>query len=72
MEFKNYGEAIKAVHDCQEPLRKDIADYALKRIEEFEKETGLTVCKATMFLAQAYPDGRYMNVETRVKMDGND
>lgn len=37
MEFKNYGEAIKAIHDIQEPLREDIKNYALKRIEEFEK-----------------------------------
>jgi len=68
MEFKNYGEAIKAVHDCQEPLRKDIADYVMKRIEEFEKETGLTVCKTSMFLGKNYPDGRYINIETQVEM----
>lgn len=69
MEFKNYGEAIKAVHDCQEPLRKDIRDFILKRIEDFENETGLTVCKASIFLGKSYPDGRYVDVETRVKMD---
>lgn len=70
MEFKTYGEAIKAVHDCQEPLKEDIKNYALKRIEEFEKETGLTVCKATMILCKSYPSGRYLYVDTRVNLDG--
>ncbi|MGQ1463595.1 hypothetical protein ACT4VL_10325 [Acinetobacter baumannii] len=70
MEFKTYGEALKAIHEIQESLREDIKNYAMKRIEEFEKETGLTVCKVQMFLSQGYPEGRYMNIETKVKMDG--
>ncbi len=70
MEFKNYGEAIKAIHDIQEPLREDIKNYAMKRIEEFERETGLSVCKATMILCKSYPSGRYIDVDTKVDLDG--
>ncbi|MEX5773855.1 hypothetical protein AB6B31_06250 [Acinetobacter baumannii] len=69
MEFKTYGEALDAIYDIQEPLREDIKNYVMKRIEEFEKETGLTMCKVQMYLTRGFPNGRHLNVETEVKME---